>query len=278
MKYDKNNIRRLMSRIGFLAVGLGLALIVGGTGAAQSVSNEARPKPVWPGNGIAQREFPNGSNMFVENDHGTWRIWVLELVNGDYVQALDFFSGECMRVKVKFSPDGEQDFAFTDAKGKFHTATDEGFHFTGPVAGDLNDVVFGRRALRFEGTNNSCDVTLGAVITCYQAADNRWSKFPIYRIAAVPTGCHSGNLDSLVDTALDLDDGTFLVTEGCYVFRLRKSDLSPVGSAPALRVVDESAVQAVIDQAKGKSIDDATGYLAKALNLPTDPKLSCKED
>jgi hypothetical protein len=75
-----------------------------------------------------------------------------------------------------------------------------------------------------------------------------------------------------------LNDGTFLAVEGCFVFRLRKSDLSPVGSAPALRVLDEGAVQAAINQSKGKNIQDATAYIAKALNLPIAPELSCKVD
>jgi hypothetical protein len=44
----------------------------------------------------------------------------------------------------------------------------------------------------------------------------------------------------------------------------------PVGSAPALRVVDSKAMQKAIDQSKGKLIKDAASYLAKANweNLP----------
>ena len=93
-----------------------------------------------------------------------------------------------------------------------------------------------------------------------------------------PKACSGGSFNSKITSALDLNDGTFLAIEGCFVFRLRKSDLSPVGSAPALRVIDESAMRLSINQAKKNNIQDVTAYIIKALVPPTAIELSCKED
>lgn len=251
-------------------------------------------KPLWPDNGIAQRGFKGGGVMFVEDDHGTRRAWVLSdydkpaQIDHDHAwaEALDFFSGKVIKVKVDLTDDGHEDNAFTDSNGAYHFyGADPRFRFSGIDmmrslpgldfnGGDINvsSTVINGCALHLDATAPTENWVTGEKPTAV------WQKYPIYHTDPAPKGCPSGDLASAIGTALDLGDGTFLATEGCFVFRLRKSDLSPVGAAPALRVVDASAVKAAFAELDGKTVDDPTGYLIKALNLPTSPELSCQGD
>lgn len=261
--------------------------------APAAMAPRPEAKPLWPDNGIAQRRFHGGGVMFVEDDHGKQRAWVLSTytqsaqIDHDHAwaEALDFFSGKIIKVKVDLTDDGHEDNAFTDSNGAYHFyGADPRFRFSGTAMGlSLPGLDLNGHSINVPSTViNGCAVHLDATAPTEnwvtgQKPNVVWQKFPIFHLAAVSTGCQSGNLSSGIDAALDLGDGTFLASEGCFVFRLRKSDLSPVGSAPALRVVDENTVHAALAKLHGKTIDDPTGYLIKALNLPTSPELSCKE-
>ena len=61
----------------------------------------------------------------------------------------------------------------------------------------------------------------------------------------------------------------------CWIFRLRKSDLTPVGEAPALRIVDEADMKAAIDAAEGQHIENGTTYLSRALKLHIEEAYAC---
>jgi hypothetical protein len=248
----------------------------------------------WPDSGIAQRRFTAGANgtMFVEDDHGKLHAWVLsdytKLIDHDHADAtaLDFFSGKVIKVKVDLTENGHQDQAFTDSDGRYHFySADPRFRFSGISMGaSLPGLDLNGGSLNVSSTIvNGCAVHLDATAPKKNYLTDQepavvWQKFPIYHLDTGSRGCSSGFLHSMIGYALDLGDGTFLAAEGCFVFRLRKSDLSPVGSAPALRVVDESTVKAALAKLHGKTVDDPTGYLIKALNLPTAPDVSCKED
>ena len=264
--------------IGVALVGSALGFAVANASAAQPTAGHAVPKPAWPDNGIAQRMFPNGSTMFVEKENGKWHAWIIELKRGSYVQAMDFFSGDQLRVRVRLMENGMQDFSFTDARGKIHAAEDNGFSFKGPSRNSsMGYYSFDGPSLSLQGENPSCDVYLDA-IDSPDDVSNKWSKFLIYHNSPGKAGCPSGRLKSFVNTALDLEDGTFLATLGCWVFRLNKSDLSPVGSAPSLNIIDTKKLKREITEANGKRIQDATLYLANKLHLSITSEVSCKED
>lgn len=250
-------------------------------------------KPTWPDNGIAQRRFTAGANgtMFVENDHGKLHAWVLsdytKLIDHDHAdaQALDFFSGKVIKVKVVLEDDGHQSQAFIDSIGDIHVyTTDPRFPFSGvDMLRSLPGLNFNGHVIDVDSRISNCSLHLDATTPVKNYLTDQkpaavWHKFPIYHAGPFPKGCSSGELTSAIDSALDLGDGTFLAAEGCLVFRLRKSDLSPVGSAPALRVVDESTVKAALAKLHGKTVSDLTGYMIKELNLLTGPDVSCKED
>lgn len=256
-----------------MAVLCGIGLIVG-TAAADEIST----KPSWPANGIAQRELPNAGLMFVENDHGTLHAWVLEDATGPRVRALDFFSGRQVEAKVELEDDGHQDTAFASSDGKFHSGQDSTFRHSGlasPI--ELPGLNFDGGTVSLKGARKECYVQLTATVSQGPGiASATPGRFLVYHTMSGPKGCPSGLLDSSVTSALDLDDGTFLAAEGCFVFRLRRSDLSPVGSAPALRAVDRDRLKAVLDAARTQSIQDPSAYLAKTLDVPTSPELSCR--
>jgi hypothetical protein len=262
----------------------GVMLTLAGISVVQADGDSSATKPAWPNNGVAQRQFANGSTMFVENDHGQWRAWVLSGSAGSAdVEALDFFTGQRMKVKADVEDDGRQDRSFTDAKGKFHSTSGRDFEFSGtslPI--DVQELSFDGNNLFLKSSASYCSSNLVATTPSKDGGvgaegASTWSKFTIYYTMGVPK-CPNGMFDSKITSALDLNDGTFLAVEGCFVFRLRKSDLTPVGSAPALRVVDESAVREAVEQAKTKNVQDVTDYLVKVLKMPTDPKLSCNSD
>jgi hypothetical protein len=263
------------------AAGMTLALI--GASVALATGDQTA-KPVWPHNGVAQRMLPGAYTMFVEHDdHGQWHAWVM---NGEEdAEALDFFSGKVIHVKADMDDHGQQSRFFTDPSGGVHGTLDKGFEFSLTGAGGLpGGISFAGGLQSLRGTNCSTSfigIKGGVSEDDPMEEHPKWTKVPIYRVAANTfrgTSCKNAKLEGGVNTGLDLEDGTFLITEGCWVFRLRKSDLSPVGAAPGLRLVDKAALQAAIDQAKGKDIQDASAYLAKALNLSFDAANSCKAD
>jgi hypothetical protein len=267
---------------------------VSASAAVASSSVPARTKPLWPDDGVAQRRFKGGGVMFVEDDHDTRRAWVLSIydkpaqIDHDHAwaEALDFFSGKVIKVKVVLEEDGSEDQAFIDSTGDVHVyTTDPQYPFSGTAMGlSLPGLDFAADNVFWAGTGDDCYVSLNATAPEKNYITGRtppdiWHKIPIYHSVPFPGGgCRSGDLGATVFAALDLGDGTFLMSEGCFVFRLRKSDLSPVGAAPGLRVVDASAVKAAIADLHGKKVADATGYLIKALNLPASPEASCKAD
>ncbi|WP_158880054.1 hypothetical protein [Rhodanobacter sp. L36] len=269
-------------RFASIALGTALGLTLGTAGMAHTATGQAASKPAWPDNGVAQRMFPGAYSLFVENDHGKWRAWA---INGDGAdaQALDFFSGETLRVKTEPLDNTRQQVqSFVDTKGGVHVGEYKGFKFSLAGRGSLpGGIWFEDKMLSLKGSNYHCSVDISGIKgglsdNDWKGENSKWLKVAIYHVAARKDQCSSGHLESSIHAAIDLNDGTFLAAMGCWVFRLRKSDLSPVGLAPGLRIIDKAAVQAAIDQAKGKNIEDATGYLAKVLNLSFDATNSCK--
>jgi hypothetical protein len=261
---------------------IGLSLTLSGVSVAQHADNPSA-KPVWPDNGIAQRMLPGAYNMFVEHDdQGQWHAWAMN-GSGTDAQALDFFTGKQIQVKADLGDDQQQTRFFTDSSGGVHGPIDKGFEFSPSGTGGLpGGIEFSGGLQSLQGTDCSTSfigIKGGVSDDDPMAQHPKWVKVPIYHVAEnnlKGMSCKNARLEGSVNTALDLEDGTFLITEDCWVFHLRKSDLSPVGLAPALRIVDQTTLQTAIDQAKGKNIHDASAYLAKALNLSFDAANSCK--
>ncbi|MDR6937866.1 hypothetical protein [Luteibacter sp. 3190] len=236
--------------------------------AATVPRNEAVADPVWPDNGVAQRELGDGTNwledLFVEHVGDEWTAWaVMRPPNGQTVgKAIDFFSGKVLDVTGDF--DSQYVESFVDSEGVEHKQTlDRVFHFKDPrPGGRVLGVDFGASELTVpRGKKPSIDLTTYRRES--EGGTVAWSKVPMYRCVSCPLGCW----DAFFGTALDLRDGTMLVTGGRYVFRLRADDFSPVGKAPGLHVFDEAEVQRAIEDAKARQVNDVFGDVLKALHL-----------
>lgn len=225
--------------------------------ACTATTPAKKTMPVWPNNGIAQREFV-GNQMFVENDRGIWRAWVLSMSDNEKGEALDFFSGKRQRVTLKYYRDGHPAPEFVDARGRRHRwAQEVDLHFDDERPGG------GVGGVGFDGGD-----VVGENLQTPDKADY-WRKAPLFLSPPsreYPKGRWQWQPGFF--TALDLGDGTFLATTEFWVFRLRMSDLSPAGSAPALHIVNAEDLEAVIKDAEGQVITDPATYLESTLHLP----------
>ncbi|MBS0343724.1 MAG: hypothetical protein JSS56_24740 [Proteobacteria bacterium] len=251
----------------------------------QEAPSPALPHVEWPNNGIAQRRLEGGINynMFVENDNGTWRAWVQSDVsalakrNSGKAKALDFFSGEQRMVKASVEEyTQEQEPGFWDPKRREvhipHRDWRLQFIRDGYVEGLKRSPLLDLDAERCPHSFSGLQSESGSNAQRQPV----WSRIPLIHDKTFGSLCKEGEYSSSIYTTLDLNDGTFLVTMQCWIFRLRKSDLSPVGEAPALRIVDEAALKAAIDKAKGQHIESGTAYIDQALGLHIDEAYACK--
>jgi hypothetical protein len=229
--------------------------------------------PIWPNNGTAERELGDGEetwpeSMFVEHINGRWTVWVLMSPGHGGAKALDFFSGNILSVTV--GNPGEYNDAFVDEQGVLHRrANHPSFDYKDPrPGGGVAGITFSGSAMSFDSPVGCASLYLSAAQRI--ASDHKtiiWSKVPLYKSNARPESCADGVWDSLVNTALDLRDGTLLITAGKYIFRIHREDMSPVGDAPHLRVVDEADVKRAVELSKELGIRDASSYLTQELEL-----------
>lgn len=255
------------------------------TQSAPTAPPPVPPKVAWPDNGIAQRRLEGGFNynMFVENDNGTWRAWVQSDMSGGMprtrtkAKALDFFSGQQLMVKASVDEESkQQEPGFIDPRGSIHGPHDQSFEF------NRGEAISSRYGGEFSLEAINCPVNLGGIqggVSQGWEFHPTWIKIPMILDRSntrKDSPCKDGRFFSVINSTLDLNDGTVLVTMSCWVFRLRRSDLSPVGNAPALRIVDGAAMNSAIDKAKGQPIEDARAYLDRALDLNFDAAYACR--
>jgi hypothetical protein len=287
--------------------------------ACVAATSARKNLPVWPNNGIAQRQFFNGGLTFVENDKGKWQAWIIsgssrwgewkERDNSNKLkgEVLNFFSGETQIVYPGYTEDQHSLSEFKTLKGKLHEevyqSSREYEYITLGLRDNIQNLDFGSYQKRplfndnavklfFSHPSNNCSIAVGSV-TGYplgEAAPARFEKVkvsPSWRKLLFyyepPTKhCPSGRWGFKPTGVMSLNDGTFLLTTQYYVFRLRFSDLSPVGSAPALYVLDADYVEKKLANALAgidpKTITDQNDFLMKALNLiNVDPVKLIKE-
>jgi hypothetical protein len=213
---------------------------------------EVTPTAAWPTTISAQHRFA-GEQMFVETRGGRRTAWVLSAPETPTAQALDFFSGAIVPARPAMDAEGRPLAEFSDAAGRRHAQGDaRGYRFKDPrpggslPLGDNGFVVFSAETIRFEQTSAACLPPLSVVQRKAEMSPTPrvlWRKVMLYRSSPSP-GCPRGAWDTIIRSALDLDDGTMLVaTSTALVARLHKADLRPVGAAPDLRIVDAAALE-----------------------------------
>lgn len=243
--------------------------------ASSATAQSSRTQtPVWPVDAVAQRKF-TGEQMFVEYIEGRWTAWVISAPAAGQAEALDFFTGERMPVLIEQVPGPRRAFIFNDAKGRTHRWIEgssfliddpDGNNGGAMYFGDDNNFLDFRDSLYAEGMQGLCPLELTVVGHRSGAKDastqdeNAWTKIPMY-LEPPSADCPNGRWASDIRSALDLGDGTLLLTLGEYVFRLRMSDFSPVGEAPMLRIADAQQIKSAVDRIKAQKIQDPNAYI-----------------
>lgn len=247
-----------------------------------ALSNNAQ-KPVWPAFTVAQRTFA-GEQMFVEDRDGRWAAWVMSEPEAGHSEALEFFSGERMLIVIEQGPGPGKTFMFTDKKGRTHAwnsgssfLTDDAGNDNGGAMyfGDENNFLDFRDSIYAEGLQGDCPLELTVVShrlsnkDASSQSNHAWTKIPMY-LEPPSKDCPKGRWVSDIRSALNLGDGTFLLALGEYVFRLRMSDLSPVGEARILRIASAQQVKSAVDKINAEKIEDPNAYLSSTLGFDRD--------
>lgn len=249
-----------------------MAAALAATATAAPGTQEGPRRPIWPDNGIAERQLGDGDlnypqSMFAEYVDGKWTVWVIMAPVNGQAKALDFFSGEIVLATVN-TDYGVID-SFVDEKGVAHEDNVFLSLMDARPGGGLGGIDFrGVSAPYIEfGAGTACGpVDLTVVRGKEDDGTIRWRKLPLYKSGEHPL-CPEGVWESFINTALDLGDGTMLITGGKYVFRVRQKDLSPVGSAPHLHIVEEVALRRAISEAAGEKVENVTRYLDRKLGI-----------
>lgn len=228
----------------------------------------------WPATAIAERDI--AAVAVVIDDHAKpWKLWLMSHPTEGRVNALEFFSGERVTdVRVEHSQDSagkRMAYTFTDRSGRRYAslrATPSAVDGGQPLAyagwedeeGKGHDVVLGgtlfeRRTVAAPGdvpetVNTPVDTRplFGGQPACEAAAyvvrtqaplrqDTEPGFKPLTKIIAdydAQKDCWATRLIH----AVNLEDNTFLIATASRVFRISSKDLSPVGTAPSIRIVD----------------------------------------
>lgn len=234
----------------------------------------------WPETAETARAF-GGGNMFIERDEGTVRAWVMPSADHDAGQALEFFSGELQKVASRQADDSRRVQGFVDENGRSHVAAAESYVYdaTDPTANDGARYFGGRGyfidffqdTLYAQSSGGTCDLELQPIRIQHQLDPDRPSKSAIYDkilmyLDEPSAECPNGRWMSEPRAALDLGDGTMLLTMPSQVVRVRMSDLLPLASAPRFKVIDAEKIKAVVEDIKARGdIADPNEYLSRKL-------------
>lgn len=235
----------------------------------QVIGNKAK----WPANGVAERlffdvhdGFPEG--MFVEELDGRLHAWVLLSSKDGHTKAIDFFSGVVHKAQVDLP--GSWDYTFVDENGMTHRSTEVlDFFYSEPYRHRvINDVLLDGPTVQIKNLL-PCSPDEFHVLQRTKGEDGpvMWRKALLHRLPGVIDECPNGIWGSGIDTTLELADGTMLIAADSYVFRVRLSDMSPVGSAPHLRVVDAARLERALEHADPRHVSDGTLYVYQKLGI-----------
>lgn len=257
-----------------LAAGVALA-------ALAAAAPPGTPPPEWSNYGPAERRFDAGFVMFAEYRDARWHAWIPSYwwswtgpeqpswQDGDPERgyALEFFSGEVVEAVFRRNEIGEAVAAFTGADGIEHVPS----AFNGRPAmrsspllrdGRIGDLVFVDDWWRTPGPPDDCTSQVPLVQKLDRDGSAAW-RLVLLRHFPATAACPHGTWYSEPRAALDLQDGTFLLSMEDRVVRLSFADLSPVGTGATLRVVDADVFMEVVS-AQG----DPNELLNKAFPTP----------
>lgn len=233
-------------------------------------------RPSWPKTKIAQHKF-SVEAMFVDTRSRPWKLWMISIENHGAREAMEFFTGEHVKtVRVETGASAShasadaRAYSFVDAKGHHYSsvpADPSRVEFDQPSIyagwqrkGRGHDVVMGGYLFENQGTSDRDGVYTTKAIpidpniffsgqrACepmayvartqssqFRDSDPRFVQRA--KIIAEYVANHACWTTKPVH-ALDLHDNTFIIATTERVFRISSFDLTPVGAAPDLRLID----------------------------------------
>lgn len=216
--------------------------------------------------------------MFIESGGAEFRVWILPAGDG---QALEFFSGARVDMASVQRGDDGRVRGFVTADGRAHVADPRGRAYDASDA-NANDgaryfgsggyfIDFFQDTLRAADADGGCDLELQPVRILHQPDGGRpgsgKARDRILMFRESPFAqCPNGRWVSWIRAALDLGDGTILLTMPSNVVRVRMSDFAPSGSAPEFKVMDAERIKAVVEDIEVRGgIADPNEYLSRKL-------------
>lgn len=200
--------------------------------ASPAVKTQPSPQgPIsWPKLSTAQRQFL-GEQMFIDYNEGKWGAWVVSTPIGSRAEAMNFFTDERVEVTFETIESIPKTFMITDKRGRsWKWEAGSSFLIYDPHYNNSGAMYFGddrsfidfRDSLYFGGIQGRCPLELRIVSRTPKGRETKqnasWSKVPMY-LDSVSEDCPNGEWVSSIGSALDLRDGTMLITLGEYVVR-----------------------------------------------------------
>jgi hypothetical protein len=234
-------------------------------------------RPSWPKTKIAQRNF-SVETMFVDARSRPWKLWMISTEGQGAREVMEFFTGERVKnVRVEtgatsasHATTGVKSYSFIDAKGRRYSSVqadpsrvdiDQPSIYAGwQRKGRGHDVVLGGYLFENQGASDRDGVytTKAAPVDPNTFFNGQRACEPMTYVARTQ-GSQTHDSDARFvqrtriiadyDTAhacwttkpvhaLDLHDNTFIIATADRVFRINSFDLTPVGAAPELRLID----------------------------------------
>jgi hypothetical protein len=213
--------------------------------------------------------------MFIERDGNRLRAWILPSSDSPGGEALEFFSGDRQTIVRVLTGERGEPSGFVAANGRTHLATpgSRTYDATDPVSNDgaRYFVDFAADSIVIADTAGACELDLRPIGVLRQrdrAPPQRGAmrERVLMYLDTSRAECRSGRWESSVLSAMDLGDGTVLLTMPAYAVRVRMSDFAPVGKTSQIRAIDGARVRALLRVAnRGEAVADPNGLLIRKL-------------
>ncbi len=230
------------------------------TQAKEVAARSAEHRAAWPRTTVAERRF-DGDTIFIERDGERMRAWILPSRDDRSGEALEFFSGDREKIARIIADERGEPRGFVAENGRTHLATPafRAYDATDPVSnegaryfGDRSHFVdFAAEPIAIADAGGSCELELRPIRVERQRGDaarqpDRVREKVLMYLDTSRPECRSGRWESSVLSAMDLGDGTVLLTMPAYAVRVRMSDFAPAGKISALRVMDGARIRAML--------------------------------
>ncbi len=229
----------------------------------------------WPASKVSQRDFPMAAAL-IDRRAQPWKLWLISSTGAGMPEAMEFFTGE--RVSDVHAEQGTNTtrstgnvaYSFIDSHGRRYSSvrpipsrvdTDQPSAYAGwEHDGQGHEVVLGAYLFdrkRSQGSNGVYTTTnvpvdprpfLDGQRTCdpkayvarTQGSESQDSEPGFVAKTRIIADYNSARTcwNTRPTHAVNLGDNTFLIATETRVFRVSSKDLSPVGAAPDIRIIN----------------------------------------